>query len=76
MRALYFITMILAFIGSFISFNLGMDYINFGYGVNPWAALPVAALMFVAGFILMALLEQDIAADHQQTNPYSSKLRR
>lgn len=27
---------------AFILFNLGMDHINFGHGINPWISLPLA----------------------------------
>lgn len=53
---------------AFISFNLGMDWINFGYGLNPVIAFPVALLAFLAAcfigqYIDMVNAEIDRAAD-------------
>lgn len=34
-------------ITAFITFNLGMDWINFGHGLHPVIALPIAAASFI-----------------------------
>lgn len=43
-----FVTGILAF----ISFNMGMDSINFSTGWTPWIAFPLTILMLVAFYLL------------------------
>lgn len=37
----------ISIITSFISFNLGMDWINFGYGLHPVIAFPIATITFL-----------------------------
>lgn len=32
----------------FITFNLGMDYVNLGYGLHPAIAFPIATLAAIA----------------------------
>ena len=39
-------TVVLSLI-AFITFNLGMDWINFGHGLHPVIALPIAAASFI-----------------------------
>lgn len=34
-------------ITAFISFNLGMDWLYFGYGLHPVIAFPIATITFV-----------------------------
>jgi uncharacterized membrane protein (DUF485 family) len=40
---------------AFVSFNLGMDWINFGHGLHPAIAFPIATLAIVMMFILPAI---------------------
>lgn len=39
-------TVVLSLI-AFITFNLGMDWTNFGHGLHPVIALPIAAASFI-----------------------------
>lgn len=50
MLKLAFYTVIM--ICAFITFNLGMDHINFGTGLNPWIAFPITFLMVCLGLCI------------------------
>jgi phosphate/sulfate permease len=47
---------------SFILANLGLDWIELGYGLNPWIAFPVAAIIFA--FVVYHVM-RGIYEEHQ-----------
>jgi hypothetical protein len=62
-----FILSFLAAIPVFLLGNLGMDWINFGHGLHPAVAFPIATLF--ACFILFIRITNffDIEEDHELT---------
>lgn len=42
-----FVVVMALFLLGCLTFNLGMDYINFGYGLTPYIALPISLLCIV-----------------------------
>lgn len=55
MRILKYITVLVTTITCVVLFNLGMDYINFGYGMHPLIAFPVATVLLVGIYFLIHL---------------------
>lgn len=43
------------------AFNLGMDWINFSHGLNPWAAFPLTILLCV--FAVVTYTSWDIITE-------------
>jgi hypothetical protein len=46
------ITIVCLILISFLTFNLGMDWITFGHGLHPAIAMPISTAAFITIFIL------------------------
>ncbi len=59
MKRILNICLILNAIALFIAFNLGMDYINFGYGLHPAIAFPICFAILGLVYAIMRMLSVD-----------------